>query len=385
MGEELKYELREEVDEEILKEKIEEVKEECNAELVKQREFYNQRYVIANTKSDNLSKEKETLKLQIVHLKQQSDKIQSDNDLRYEKWEELSGRYEKLMQQYLILKKEYKELEQSKMIGSTSQNGSNDGKVLSKFKKKRKKKKNDKNVPLEWIEEDSDDDAVAKAEKKAIKKWFAKRHGNKDAMNAEINHWLILSEDQLLAKDQDIEDLNDTLKTLKQELDAKNKQIGQYKAEIAKMSKENNQNSTAKSDNGSSSSQTKHPYPEQFDDDVVTVKKWLRGREDGIKTVTKAQDKWTQKHSELIKKEKEIQKEKEDLIYDQRMWYAHKNHILRRFFYFTKQVWWQRFMVHEFQKSRADQEMAFCLGANSKMSADQTKKSLRLSIMESIF
>merc|ERR1712228_1058737 len=80
-------------------------------------------------------------------------------------------------------------------------------------------------------------------------------------------------------------------------------------------------NSTAKSDNGSSSSQTKHPYPEQFDDDVVTVKKWLRVWEDGIKTVTKAQDKWTQKHSELIKKEKEIQKEKEDLIYDQRMWY----------------------------------------------------------------
>merc|ERR1712233_121323 len=68
---ELKFELREEVEEEALKEKIDEVKEECDAELSKQREFYNQRYAIANAKSDNLSKEKESLKLQMIHLKQQ--------------------------------------------------------------------------------------------------------------------------------------------------------------------------------------------------------------------------------------------------------------------------------------------------------------------------
>merc|ERR1711920_246534 len=226
-----------------------------------------------------------------------------------EKWEELSGRYEKLMQQYLILKKEYKELEQQKFVGSASSN--DDG---SKLKKKRKKKKRQaSNVPLEWIEEESDDDQVTKAEKKAIKKWFAKRHGNKDAMNSEINHWLILPEDKLLAKDQDIDDLNDTLKTLKSEMDIKNKQIGQYKAEINKLRKEKSSNNGIKTDNGTAaSSQSKHPYPEQFDDDIVTVKKWLRVWEDGIKTVTKAQDKWTLKHSELIKKEKEIQQEKED-------------------------------------------------------------------------
>merc|ERR1712173_380467 len=103
-------------------EKVDECKEECNAQLAQQREFFNQRYAIANAKSDALAKEKETLKLQMIHLKQQGDKIQSDNDLRYEKWEELSGRYEKLMQQYLILKKEYKELEQQKMSGSGSSN-----------------------------------------------------------------------------------------------------------------------------------------------------------------------------------------------------------------------------------------------------------------------
>merc|ERR1712130_1071320 len=106
-------------------------------------------------------------------------------------------------------------------------------------------------------------------------------------------------------------------------MDIKNKQIGQYKAEIAKMRKEKSSNNAIKTDNGTSAAtQSKHSYPERFDDDIVTVKKWLRVWEDGIKTVTKAQDKWTQKHSELIKKEKEIQKENEDLIYDQRMWYA---------------------------------------------------------------
>jgi len=55
------------------------------------------------------------------------------------------------------------------------------------------------------------------------------------------------------------------------------------------------------------------------------------------------------------------------LIFDQRMWYAHKNHILRKFFAFAKQIWWQRFLMHEFQKSRADQEMAFCRKTDSKI------------------
>ena len=87
----------------------------------------------------------------------------------------------------------------------------------------------------------------------------------------------------------------------------------------------------------------------KFEDDVDTVKKWMKEWKDGLKTVTKAQDKWTMKNSELTQREKALQKQKEDLIYDQKLWYSHKNHILRRFYYFTKQVWWERFMVHEFQ------------------------------------
>merc|ERR1712222_42176 len=87
---ELKFELREECEDEVIKEKVDECKEECDAQLAQQREFFNQRYAIANAKSDALAKEKETLKLQIVYSAQQMQKVQSDNDLRYEKWEEMS-------------------------------------------------------------------------------------------------------------------------------------------------------------------------------------------------------------------------------------------------------------------------------------------------------
>merc|ERR1711971_1163282 len=130
---ELKFELRDEC--------YDEAKEECAAQLAQQREFFNQRFSIANAKSDALAKEKETLKLQIVYSAQQMQKVQSDNDLRYEKWEEMSGKYEKLMSQYLILKKEYRELEESKFANSKST-------THEKIKEKKKKKKNKKsNLP----------------------------------------------------------------------------------------------------------------------------------------------------------------------------------------------------------------------------------------------
>merc|ERR1712032_967262 len=61
---ELKFELRDECYDEAMREKIDEAKEECAAQLAQQREFFNQRFSIANAKSDALAKEKETLKLQ---------------------------------------------------------------------------------------------------------------------------------------------------------------------------------------------------------------------------------------------------------------------------------------------------------------------------------
>ena len=356
--EETKHELRQEVEKEAIQEKTEEIRNECSEQIQKQREYYNKRYSIANSKHDKALKEIDQLKLQITHLNKQAQKLQDDVLLRDEHYERMSGQYDVLEREYQLLKKEYKILEKTKsMDPSESDSKSNDNNSAIFKKYKRQKKKKDGILP--WLEDESDDDEITTAEKKSIRTWLRQRHGDWDKSPNHNNHWLVLPQDKLAGKEKDIEDLQQTVKTLKQELDSRNKQIGTYKQQIDDLkSRVNGEDYLLKKLENKNRDAVNN-----FSDDIDTVKKWLRVWEDGIKTVTKAQDKWTLKNSELIKKEKEIQKEKEDLIYDQRMWYAHKNHILRRFYYFTKQVWWERFMVHEFQKSRADQEMAMCKGS----------------------
>merc|ERR1712157_505552 len=187
----------------------------------------------------------DTLKVQIVHFKRQIEKQQNDILLRDEHYEKMSGQYDILERQYQILKKEYKILEKTKSIDPASDDEQQSSSSL--FKKKKKKKKNKKNKGnnggiLEWLDDESDDDDITKFEKKSIKTWLKQRHGDWDKSPNHNNHWLILPEDKLAGKDKDIEDLNNTIKTLKLSLDSKNKEIGSYKQQIDEYKKSMSKN-----------------------------------------------------------------------------------------------------------------------------------------------
>ena len=210
---------------------------ECDDQLKAQREYYDKRYSEAIRKKDEAVAECDSLKLQIRHLKAQSDKTQEDIDLRDEHYERISGQYDSLERQYQILKKEYKALEKTKTVDASTHSASSDdhkedGGGTSGTTKRKQKRRNKAQGPLPWLEDESDDDEVTVAEKKSIRKWLSQRHGEMDNSPNHNAHWLILPEDRLAGKDQDIEDLNATIKALKQDLDAKGRDIGRYKQQI---------------------------------------------------------------------------------------------------------------------------------------------------------
>lgn len=87
---------------------------------------------------------------------------------------------------------------------------------------------------LSWLDEEEHDDEVTRLEKKAIRKWLRQRHGvTHDTPPNHASHWLILPKDVVAGKQQDVEDLARTIKTLKAGLVGKDEQLGALKQKLA--------------------------------------------------------------------------------------------------------------------------------------------------------
>jgi len=348
---ELMEDLRAKVEVEMIREESGAIREECETQIEAIRSYQNQRYEVATQKMAEQLREIDSLKLQNKNLTQRLAAKETQQQVPMTMFNELQGRYDEQEKEFVELKRKFSELQLQKYEAKEEEI---EKAARTKMKASKHSAKN--GGQLAWLDEDEADDDVTKNEKRAIRAWLMTRHGKPEHFESN-KHWLALPEDVVAAKEEDIKQLQAMIATLKAELDAKTLAYGKLDAqhEALKHEKSNHHENELIAKLRLKNKTT----ADSFTKCSETVTKYLKIWDDRIKTVTKAEHKWVMKYHELTEKEKALQKEREDLIYDQRMWYAHKNHILRAFFYFTKQVWWERYMVHEFQKARTDLEVDY--------------------------